>query len=116
LLETQLNFYAQSIVRLQEALPKLGREKMENFNSECRAIKEMIEFEMKTTDDYIANMDLKEKLEERLNALQVCKSGLEIMKQSVAWARNYHAKTVYLILRFPTHFSALKMAKLPSLT
>ena len=44
---------------------------MENFNSECKAIKEMIEFEMKTTEDYISNMDLEDKLEDRLKALQV---------------------------------------------
>ena len=44
---------------------------MENFNQECKAIKEMIEFEMKTTEDYINNMDIKEKLEERMRALQV---------------------------------------------
>ena len=64
-------FRPQSIVRLQDTLPKLGREKMESFNTECKAIKEMIDFEMKTTEDYINNMDIKEKLEERLRALQV---------------------------------------------
>jgi hypothetical protein len=61
----------QSIVRLQETLPKLGREKMESFNTDCKTVKEMIDFEMKTTEDYINNMDIKEKLEERLRALQV---------------------------------------------
>ena len=58
---------------MQETLPKLGREKMENFNSECRTIKDMIDYELKTTEDYINNMDIKEKLEERLRALQVLK-------------------------------------------
>ena len=46
---------------------------MENFNSECRTIKDMIDYELKTTEDYINNMDIKEKLEERLRALQVLK-------------------------------------------
>ena len=64
-------FLVQSIVRLQETLPKLGREKMENFNTECKAIKEMIDFEMKTTEDYINNMDIEQQLDERVNALNV---------------------------------------------
>jgi len=62
---------SKSILRLQETLPKLGREKMENFNAECKAIKDMIDFEMKTTEDYISNMNMKERLEERHKGLQV---------------------------------------------
>jgi hypothetical protein len=44
---------------------------MENFNTECKAIKEMIDFEMKTTEDYINNMDIEQQLDERVNALNV---------------------------------------------
>lgn len=44
---------------------------MENFNAECKAIKDMIDFEMKTTEDYISNMNMKERLEERHKGLQV---------------------------------------------
>ncbi len=74
-------FPVQSIVRLQETLPKLGREKMENFNTECKAIKEMIDFEMKTTEDYINNMDIEQQLDERVNALNVIfKSFILVLK------------------------------------
>jgi hypothetical protein len=74
-------FFFQSIVRLQETLPKLGREKMENFNTECKAIKEMIDFEMKTTEDYINNMDIEQQLDERVNALNVIfKSFILVLK------------------------------------
>ena len=74
-------FLVQSIVRLQETLPKLGREKMENFNTECKAIKEMIDFEMKTTEDYINNMDIEQQLDERVNALNVIfKSFILVLK------------------------------------
>ena len=38
---------------------------MEEFNDTARALKDIIEFEPKTTDDYVDNFDI----EERMNAL-----------------------------------------------
>ena len=56
---------SKTIVRMQDALPKLGREKMDNFNEDCKAIKELIDFELKTTEDYVNNMDIGQKLQDR---------------------------------------------------
>lgn len=64
---------SKTIVRMQDALPKLGREKMVNFNEECKAIKDLIDFEFRTTEDYVENMDMAEKLERafRFDKLEV---------------------------------------------
>ena len=62
---------------MQDALPKLGREKMDNFNEDCKVIKEMIEFELKTTEDYVDNMDLAERLEVSFQALKSKLEGIE---------------------------------------
>ena len=61
---------SKTIIQLQDALPKLGREKMENFNEDCKSLKDIIDFEFKTADDYVNNMDIKEKLAQRFNQLQ----------------------------------------------
>ena len=55
---------------MQDALPKLGREKMDNFNEDCKSIKELIEFELKTTEDYVSNMDIAQRLTDRYSALE----------------------------------------------
>ena len=68
---------SKTIVRMQDALPKLGREKMDNFNEDCKVIKEMIEFELKTTEDYVDNMDLAERLEVSFQALKAKLEGIE---------------------------------------
>ena len=51
-------------------LPKLGREKMENFNEDCKSLKDIIDFEFKTADDYVNNMDIKEKMQQRFEQLE----------------------------------------------
>ena len=61
---------SKTIIQMQDALPKLGREKMENFNEDCKSLKDMIDFELKTSEDYVNNMDIKEKLAQRFNQLQ----------------------------------------------
>ena len=68
---------SKTIVRMQDSLPKLGREKMDNFNEDCKAIKEMIEFELKTTEDYVDNMSLAKRLEESFDALKGKLEGIE---------------------------------------
>lgn len=55
---------------MQDALPKLGREKMEQFNEDCKLLKDMIDFELKTSEDYVNNMDIKDKLRARFAQLQ----------------------------------------------
>ena len=55
---------------MQDALPKLGREKMEQFNEDCKSLKDMIDFELKTSEDYVDNMNIKEKLQARFAQLQ----------------------------------------------
>ena len=50
---------------MQDALPKLGREKMDNFNEDCKSIKELIDFELKNTEDYVNNMDIAQRLKDR---------------------------------------------------
>ena len=62
---------------MQDSLPKLGREKMDSFNEDCKAIKEMIEFELKTTEDYVDNMSLAKRLEESFDALKGKLEGIE---------------------------------------
>ena len=57
-------------VPMQDALPKLGREKMEQFNEDCKSLKDMIDFELKTSEDYVDNMNIKEKLQARFAQLQ----------------------------------------------
>ena len=61
---------SKTIIQMQDALPKLGREKMENFNIDCKSLKEKLDFELKTCEDYVNNMDIKEKLKLRFNQLQ----------------------------------------------
>ena len=39
---------SKTIIQLQDSLPKLGREKMENFNEDCKSLKDIIDFEFKT--------------------------------------------------------------------
>ena len=62
---------------MQDALPKLGREKMDNFNEDCKSIKELIEFELKTTEDYVSNMDIAQRLTDRYSALESKLEGIE---------------------------------------
>ena len=61
---------SKTIIQLQDALPKLGREKMENFNDDCKNLKDIIDFEFKTADDYVNNMDIKEKMQQRFEQLE----------------------------------------------
>ena len=61
---------SKTIIQLQDALPKLGREKMENFNEDCKSLKDIIDFEFKTADDYVNNMDIKEKMQQRFEQLE----------------------------------------------
>ncbi len=68
---------SKTIIRLQDALPKLGREKMEHFHEECKSLKDMIEFELKTTEDFVDNMDIKEKLQDKLALLKGKLEGIE---------------------------------------
>ena len=68
---------SKTIIRMQDALPKLGREKMDNFDEDCKAIKELIDFELKTTEDYVNNMDIARKLQDRYDALEAKLEGIE---------------------------------------
>jgi hypothetical protein len=68
---------SKTIIRLQDALPKLGREKMENFNEECKSLKDMIDFELKTSEDFVNNMDIKEKMSSRFEQLKTKLEGIE---------------------------------------
>ena len=61
---------SKTIIQLQDSLPKLGREKMENFNEDCKSLKDIIDFEFKTADDYVNNMDIKEKMQLRFEQLE----------------------------------------------
>ena len=61
---------SKTIIQLQDSLPKLGREKMESFNEDCKSLKEIIDFEFKTADDYVNNMDIKEKMQQRFEQLK----------------------------------------------
>ena len=68
---------SKTIIRMQDALPKLGREKMDNFNEDCKSIKELIDFELKTTEDYVNNMDIAQRLMDRYHALESKLEGIE---------------------------------------
>ena len=68
---------SKTIIKMQDALPKLGREKMDNFNEDCKSIKELIEFELKTTEDYVSNMDIAQRLTDRYSALESKLEGIE---------------------------------------
>ena len=43
---------------------------MENFNEDCKSLKDIIDFEFKTADDYVNNMDIKEKMQQRFEQLE----------------------------------------------
>ncbi len=68
---------SKTIIQMQDALPKLGREKMEHFNEECKSLKDMIDFELKTSEDYVDNMDIKEKLQLRFQQLKAKLESIE---------------------------------------
>ena len=50
---------------------------MDNFNEDCKSIKELIEFELKTTEDYVSNMDIAQRLTDRYSALESKLEGIE---------------------------------------
>jgi hypothetical protein len=51
-------------------LPKVGREKMDDFSEDAKTLKDLIEYEPKSTEDYVANMDVVERLNERFDLLE----------------------------------------------
>ena len=61
---------SKAITKLQESLPKVGREKMEEFSEEYKVLKEMIDFEPKSTEDYVGNMDIVERMNEKFDILE----------------------------------------------
>ena len=61
---------SKAITKLQESLPKVGREKMEEFSDEYKVLKEMIDFEPKSTEDYVENMDIVERMNEKFDVLE----------------------------------------------
>ncbi len=67
---TVLPNITRAISKLQESLPKVGREKMEDFGEDAKALKELIEFEPKTTEDYVGNMDVVERMNDGFDALE----------------------------------------------
>jgi hypothetical protein len=67
---TVLPNISRAITKLQESLPKVGREKMEDFGEDAKALKDKIEFEPKSTEDYVVNMDVVDKMNESFDALE----------------------------------------------
>lgn len=61
---------SKAIIKLQESLPKVGREKMEAFSVEARELKDLIEFEPKMTEDYVRNMDIVQKMNDKFDRLE----------------------------------------------
>ncbi len=67
---TLLPNISKAIVKLQESLPKVGREKMERFVEESRQLRETIEGEPKSSDDYVANMDIVDRINDKFDELE----------------------------------------------
>ena len=61
---------SKAILKLQESLPRVGREKMEEFGNASRKLRESIEFEPKTTEEFVANMNIVEKMNEAFDILE----------------------------------------------
>ncbi len=67
---TVLPNISRAIVRLQESLPKVGREKMERFAEDARELRETIDFEPKSSEDYVRNADVVERIHAKFDALE----------------------------------------------
>ena len=62
---------SKTIIKMQDALPKLGREKIDNFNEDCKSIKELIDFELKNTEDYVNYMDITNNLYRKVKSINL---------------------------------------------
>lgn len=67
---TVLPNISKAIIKLQESLPRVGREKMEEFNLLSRKLGECIDFEPKTAEEFVKNMDLVQKMNHDFDILE----------------------------------------------
>ncbi len=74
---TVLPNVAAAITRLQESLPKVGREKMERFSESARHLRELTDFEPKTSADFVSHMDLAARLRQGLGQLEAQLASIE---------------------------------------